>query len=178
SEPLTVAESDCYDILILLGGPHSIRNPPEHILNMLNIVERFLSINKTIFGHCLGAQIIALILGSEIEDCPTPEYGWTKLREINSDRNFCAFQSHSEGFATIPDGSVLLWESDAWKNQGFVKGSALAMQFHIEVRLTEIQSWCASNQNLDYSTCRNISLLNQSKLILNEIYTAHLESNT
>ena len=58
-----------YDALILLGGPQRVPYlEKEPVLKRSFLVtEAFLKQGKKVFGVCLGAQIIAKILGVEIQ---------------------------------------------------------------------------------------------------------------
>jgi GMP synthase-like glutamine amidotransferase len=96
-----------------------------------------------VMGICLGAQILAASLGSEVVPGKHKEIGWYNLRflpclgnyriceELPSTRK--VFHWHGDTFQ-IPAGAHRIAESQAFANQGFIfDGRVVALQFHLEV---------------------------------------------
>ena len=98
---------------------------------------------KVVLGICLGAQLIAEVLGAGIRSNAYKEIGWFPVY-LESDSldhplagifpsQWDAFHWHGDTF-DIPDGARLLASSTACRNQGFVYGDrVVALQFHMEV---------------------------------------------
>lgn len=106
-------------------------------------IDKFLGVGKPVLGVCLGAQILAEVLGAKVYRGPHQEIGWfpiestaethdTWLEDTLPDR-FETFLWHGDTFE-LPDGAVRIARSTAYENQGFVWNQVMALQFHLEVR--------------------------------------------
>jgi GMP synthase-like glutamine amidotransferase len=133
-----------FDLLFILGGPMGVYDDaecswlgPEKLF-----VEESLESGKKIIGICLGAQILASVLGAAVYRNSNPEIGWfpvMKTGTATSSRigkilpeTFQSFHWHNDTF-DIPIGAIRLAKSIATENQGFVyEERALALQFHLE----------------------------------------------
>ncbi len=133
------------DLLVVMGGPMSADDeaaspwlPAEK-----RAVAAALEGGASVLGICLGAQILAEVLGGTVERNPSQEIGWYPVRAgaaAVGDPVFSAFPKklvvghwHSDTF-TLPDGSVQVLSSDATANQAFsaLNGRAVGLQFHLE----------------------------------------------
>lgn len=130
---------DSFDWLVVMGGPMGIYDEGEH--NWLADEKAFLRASidagKTVVGICLGAQLIADVLGARVYPGEHKEIGWFPVRR-NSDapawvpEEFMAFHWHGDTF-DLPQGAVPLGSSDACENQGFIyQDRVIALQFHLE----------------------------------------------
>lgn len=135
---------DDVDMLVVMGGPMNCYDT--YTYPWLAAEKRFLSDCLTAgvptFGVCLGAQLIACVLGAPVTKNAQPEIGWFPVRlteeaketALFSDfpETFTALHWHGDTFA-IPDGAVRLAESDVCPNQAFLYGdTVLGLQFHLE----------------------------------------------
>jgi GMP synthase-like glutamine amidotransferase len=97
---------------------------------------------KKVLGICLGAQMIAEVLGARVYPHRHKEIGWHPViltpdgirspwfRNFKGDE-FTAFQWHGDTF-DLPAGSIFLARGEACEHQAFSYGEhVLAMQFHI-----------------------------------------------
>lgn len=142
SEALPAPED--FDALIVMGGPMSLRDEILHpwIKQERKLVEQTMAAEKPVFGICLGAQLMAQILGAPVTPGPHPEIGWFPVQILAAARKswldgclpgqFHSFFWHEETF-DIPAGAIQIARSTAYENQGFVWGRHLALQFHLEV---------------------------------------------
>jgi GMP synthase-like glutamine amidotransferase len=133
------------DCLMITGGPMSVWE--ERRFPWLReekwYLERFLATGKPVLGICLGAQLLAEVLGARTRPGPHKEIGWFEVRTTSEFREsslagslparFETFLWHGDTFE-LPDGALHIARSDAFDKQGFVWGPALALQFHLEVR--------------------------------------------
>lgn len=141
-EPLPDPES--FDALLVLGGPMSVTDEDRH--SWLVPEKRFLAAalrrEQPILGICLGAQLLADVLGARVRPSPEPEVGWFPIELMPAGRaspwlrdlppRFEAFHWHGESF-DVPAGAVHVASSRACPTQAFVYGDrALAIQFHLE----------------------------------------------
>jgi GMP synthase-like glutamine amidotransferase len=145
---------DDFDLLVVMGGPMSIHEHRTH--PWLPIEKRFLAeairARKPILGICLGAQLLADVLGGKVFQNPVKEIGWFPVRILDRSAPFTAFPErltvmhwHGDTF-TIPDGARRVAETDACVNQAFVHGDrVLGLQFHIELEKVGIEDLSAAS---------------------------------
>ncbi len=134
---------DQFDMLIVMGGPMSIHDEQEYpwLVDEKAFILSAIEQDKTVLGICLGAQLIASVLGATISRNPKKEIGWFPVtRNSNSNREWHkifpeklnAFHWHGETFS-LPKNAELIYSSEACENQGFIFGhKVVALQFHME----------------------------------------------
>jgi len=139
------------DWLIVMGGPMNIYEEEQHpwLAEEKACILAALETKKTVLGICLGAQLIADVLGGPVSSNLEPEIGWfplTLTEEAVSlpllagmPRELQAFHWHGDTFA-LPPGSTLLASSEACTNQAFLyNSSVLGFQFHLEMRFHDAE---------------------------------------
>ncbi len=141
---------DDYAATLMFGGPMSAND--EHlpaIAAELRWLERAIRRPTPFVGVCLGAQILARVLGAKVWLHPEEhvEVGYTGIRPTQDgcdhfDGPMQVFQWHKEGF-DLPEGSVLLATgSDSFPNQCFRhEAHCFGLQFHPEVTYEMMQRW-------------------------------------
>ncbi len=128
-------EFGSFDLLIVLGGPMSANDNFDWLEQEKLLIKQAIDENVLVFGICLGAQLIAKILGGVISKNPEKEIGWYPLDCMYNflKPDFSVFHWHGETFS-IPEGAQLIASSKACANQAFVYGdNVLALQFHLEM---------------------------------------------
>lgn len=143
---------DSFDWLIVLGGPMSVCETQAYpwLTPEKQFIKTCIQAHKKILGICLGAQLIAEVLGSRVTQNPYREIGWFKVeRLLASSHPFAAvfpdelevFHWHHDTFE-IPKEALPLAKSEACQNQGFLYHEhVIGLQFHLEVTLANVQSW-------------------------------------
>ena len=135
---------DDFDWLIIMGGPMGVHDERVFpwFIDEKKCIERAIRANKKILGICLGAQLIADVLGAKVYANRTMEIGWfpvtltgdahkTGIFRGISDR-FIAFHWHGDTF-DMPRGALHIAMSEACANQAFVyDGHVIGLQFHCE----------------------------------------------
>lgn len=158
------------DLLVVMGGPMGVYDAAEHpyISQEIAYVRKRLELNKPVLGICLGAQIIASALGSEVYPGPQgKELGWNPITLTPEgaqssiqylDAQFTnMFHWHGDTFE-LPRDSVLLASSNKYVNQAFSYGrNILALQCHPETRVKETMEWFSLFAE-DIKTTPNIDL--------------------
>jgi len=146
--------TDAFDLLVVMGGPMSIHEHRNH--PWLPMEKRFLAeavrARKPILGVCLGAQLLADVLGGKVFQNPVKEIGWFPVRMLDRSAPFAAFPErltvmhwHGDTF-TIPEGARRVAESEACANQAFVFGDrVVGLQFHIELENVGIEDLAAAS---------------------------------
>jgi GMP synthase-like glutamine amidotransferase len=141
------------DVVVVMGGPMGVRDEDDHPwlrrekAFILDVIQR----QVPIIGVCLGAQLIAAVLGAKVVRCPYRERGFSPVqltREAarsplfeNLPTTFSPLHWHNDTF-TIPDGGVRLAGNDACMNQAFLgPGRVLALQFHLEATPDLAYAW-------------------------------------
>ncbi len=135
---------DSFDCLIIMGGPMSTNEEEEYpwLKREKSFILDAVNDDKVVLGICLGAQLIAEVLGAEVYKNRFQEIGWHTV-SLTSDAKrsrlfhklpprFTAFHWHGDTF-DIPSGGLWSAESEGCRNQAFEYGSKVAgLQFHLE----------------------------------------------
>jgi GMP synthase-like glutamine amidotransferase len=137
--------TDSFDLLTIMGGPMSVHDVAAHpwIPEELRFIGQAIRDGKKILGICLGAQMIATVLGAAVRRNPEPEIGWYPVRKADDARRSELAQAlpdemdvlhwHFETF-DLPRGAVHLLTSQACANQAFAYlGKVIGLQFHLEM---------------------------------------------
>jgi len=138
---------DNIDWLIIMGGPMGIydeRNYP-WLQAEKQFIKKAIDKGMIVLGICLGAQLIADVLGANVYKNDYREIGWfniNRLAEANETilssvipEQIEVFHWHGDTF-DIPDGAKALVSSEVCQNQGFIIDERiLALQFHLETTL-------------------------------------------
>ena len=147
-----------YDILVVLGGPMGVYEMASypHLGQAVRLIGEAIERGMKVLGVCLGAQLIAHVLGAEVaKGAAGVELGWrdiTLTPEGARDPAFAAMDTgglgafpvlhwHGDTF-TIPRGARLLAGSAQYPHQAFAYGAGVyALQFHIECTRGMIGEW-------------------------------------
>ena len=140
------------DLMIILGGPIGAFDEKKFpfIECEIALISKRLQSNKKTLGICLGAQLIARILGASVYPMGKLEIGFAPLLLSDSARHSClaplnhdisVLHWHGDKF-DIPKGATHLASSELCANQAFSIGNnILALQFHLEVDTDRIEQW-------------------------------------
>ena len=137
-----------FDWLVVMGGPMGVGDSSKFpwLIPEMDLIRSVIKNGKKIIGVCLGAQLMAAAMGDKVGENPHKEIGWFPVNNTgglntlfakNLPKTFDAFHWHGDMF-DIPQGAENLLSSEATANQGFCVGrSALALQFHLELRVSD-----------------------------------------
>lgn len=139
------------DALVVMGGPMGAGDDHEYPWLTLEkeFIESVIKREVPVLGVCLGAQLIANVLGAKVSKNVNEEIGWFKVKRTrglmderveNLPISFDALHWHRDTF-DIPDGASNFMTSEGTANQGFAYGdSTLALQFHLEMLPSHVQT--------------------------------------
>lgn len=140
----TLPELETFDLLIVLGGRMGAYD--DAIYDWLPREKVFLRevvlAGKYVLGICLGAQLLAEVLGGKAYAHTVKEIGWWPVRFVRETSGTLLegmswelplMQLHGDTFS-LPEGAVLYASSEATENQAFIyKERVVGVQFHPEV---------------------------------------------
>jgi len=159
--------------LLILGGPMSVNNEKEYpwLKEEKQIIREWVAEGRPVLGICLGAQLIASSIGAEVHPCQE-ERGWSSVISVNPrifpdlPLRFRVFQMHGETFE-IPHKAALVFRGENVCNQGLCIGSALGIQFHVELTIRMIQDWisCLPDQEQSFILAQSRQYLPESENI-------------
>ena len=150
-----------YNGLIILGGHMGVYEADKykHIRVEMQLIEEALKKNIPILGICLGAQLLAHVLGAPVRKNIEKEIGWCDIDLTDEGlkdpllSHFKPrekiFQLHGDTF-DIPQSAIHLAQSDICHGQAFRYGDKVyGLQFHLEVDQPMIQRWLDNPRNYD-----------------------------
>ncbi len=139
--------------LVIMGGPMNIYQEKEYpwLAAEKRFIEETIKTDKIVLGICLGAQLIADVLGGRVVRNRHKEIGWfpVSLRPEGLASmpfqgfpdEFQALHWHGDTFS-LPAGAAMLAESEACPAQAFSSngGRVLALQFHLESSIDSVRA--------------------------------------
>ena len=133
-----------FDWLVIMGGPMGVYDEAQYpwLVGEKKFIEEAIDANKTVLGVCLGAQLIADVLGTKVYKNKYKEIGWFNVSRVfgtnrsrafsNLPNSFRAFHWHVDTF-NLPKGAIRLAQSQACLNQAFeFNKKVIGLQFHLE----------------------------------------------
>ena len=139
------------DALIVMGGPMGVADDDKFpwLSAEKKFIEAAIKRDIPVLGVCLGAQLIANVLGAEVSSNHCEEIGWypvkrtqdTEDTRVNSfPSQFYVYHWHSDTFE-IPAGASNFLASEGCAHQGFIYGqNTLGLQFHLEMMPSNVQA--------------------------------------
>lgn len=133
-----------FDALIVMGGPMGVCDEATlpWLISEKHFIKAAIDAGKRVLGICLGAQLLAEVLGAQVCKNAFREIGWwpvTKRAECSGSALAAIFPDTAEVFHwhgdtfSLPERAQLLYTSSGCRNQGFVwEERVLALQFHLE----------------------------------------------
>lgn len=131
-------------MLFIMGGPMGVHDEATFswLVEEKQFIARVVDRNRPIMGICLGAQLLAAVLGAEVSRNREKEIGWFAVKREESapppfnavfPSEFDVFHWHGDTF-DLPVGGRLLGSSEACHNQAFIVGDRiLGLQYHLEM---------------------------------------------
>lgn len=140
---------DGYSALIILGGPASAYENHQYLRDEQKLIQNAMAKKIPTLGICLGSQLLAKAAGGKVYKGSRKEIGWYPV-EITNDgmndmfkglkKNITVFQWHGDTY-DLPKTAVALARSELYPVQAFKVGSAVGIQFHLEVSKDMVMDW-------------------------------------
>ena len=156
-----------YSFVVILGAPESANDDLPYLREEQKLIKKSVENNIPVLGICLGSQLIAKTFGGHVYSGPKKEIGFYNdlIPDGNSkffsgfENPFTVFHWHGDTF-DLPPGSERLAHSEVYENQAFRYGSAVGLQFHLEVNEEMVNLWLDKTQE----TLEKISYIDPQKI--------------
>ncbi|MDE1727270.1 MAG: gamma-glutamyl-gamma-aminobutyrate hydrolase family protein [Thaumarchaeota archaeon] len=136
-------------VIVILGAPESANDDLPYLKEELALIQDSVKKDIPVLGICLGSQLIAKAFGATVYQGKRKEIGFyhdIKFEHTES-RLFqgisspaTVFHWHGDTFS-LPKNAIRLAHSKDYQNQAIKIGSAVGIQFHLEVDQSTIQLW-------------------------------------
>jgi GMP synthase-like glutamine amidotransferase len=143
------SSSNGYDAVVILGGPIAVYDNLPYLQLEQALIKHAIRNDVPILGICLGSQLIAHAAGAKVYRGKKKEIGWGYVYATPASNNdifrgitdnpIKVFQWHGDTY-DLPANAKILAYSDLYP-QAFRIGSAVGIQFHLEVDKSMIQAW-------------------------------------
>ena len=144
------------DAIIILGAPESANDDLPYLKKELELIRQSVEKNIPVLGICLGSQLIAKAFGARVYKGPKKEIGFYNDIEFdNSEKSklfncinspAMVFHWHGDTF-DLPENAIRLAHSKDYQNQAIKIGSAVGVQFHLEVDESTIKLWLEKSKD-------------------------------
>lgn len=143
------------DLLVVMGGPMGVYDTDRFpwLAEEIAVIRRRLAADRPTLGVCLGSQLIAAALGTNVRKGPVREIGFSTIALTEAGRagplrhldGIEMLHWHGDTF-DVPDGTELLATTVSYA-QAFARGrNLLALQFHAEMGEDErFEHWLAND---------------------------------
>lgn len=141
-DPLPAVET--LDLLVVMGGPMNVHEEARYpwLGGEKRFIEQAIAAGRRVLGVCLGAQLVADVLGAKVYANTDREIGWFPVEATQAaseaglfaafPRQIDVFHWHGDTF-DIPAGAVHVARSAGCANQAFVYDERIVgLQFHLE----------------------------------------------
>jgi len=160
-----IPDPDSFTHLVIMGGPMAVyeMHLHQHLKNEALLIEQAIRSGKRVLGVCLGAQMVAHVLGARVYAGGQQEIGWYEVEltdaamrdpvmaplAMQGRQAAQVFQWHGDTF-DLPAGAVRLASSSLYQNQAFrFSDRVYALQFHIEVTPSIVRGWLEHEKGID-----------------------------
>ncbi len=134
--------------VVIMGGPMDADDAAHHpgLAQEAQLVRDAVAADVPVLGICLGHQIIALALGAPLHKGVAHEVGLAPVELVADDRLLSHLHRtpvvhwHTDNVG-LPVGATLLARTAQCPNQAFRLGSAIGIQFHLELDEVLLRAW-------------------------------------
>jgi GMP synthase (glutamine-hydrolysing) len=154
-KPLTghpLPDHDAVFGAVVMGGPMNVDDSERHpgLAAEREWLGEALSCDLPLLGICLGAQLLARALGSEVRPGERPELGYAPVEVLDPEDpvlgaiapSTTVLHWHGDVF-DLPPGAHHLARSEQTEVQAFRRGNAWGVLFHPESDFALLEAWLA-----------------------------------
>jgi len=136
---------DTFDMLVVMGGPMGAYEDAAYpwLTAERAFIREAIDAGRLVLGICLGAQLVAVVLGGDAHPHTVREVGWFPVRLTDAGRESAVLSVLPDEFIAgiwhgdtydLPAGLQTAAVSDACRNQAFeaCDGRVVGVQFHLE----------------------------------------------
>ena len=142
--------------IIILGAPESANDDLPYLKKELDLIRDAVKKNIPVLGICLGSQLIAKAFGALVYKGSKKEIGFYNDVEFDNTEKSKIFSGikspalvfhwHGDTF-DLPENATRLAHSKDYQNQAIKIGSAVGVQFHLEVDEPTIKLWLEKSRD-------------------------------
>ncbi|MGI0027768.1 MAG: type 1 glutamine amidotransferase, partial [Nitrosopumilaceae archaeon] len=144
-----------HSAVIILGAPESANDDLSYLKEEMELIRDAVKREIPLLGICLGSQLIAKSFGAQVyagnkkeigiyHDIEFDNIGSSLFSGIKSPAT--VFHWHGDTF-DLPQNATRLAHSKDYQNQAFQIGSAVGIQFHLEVDEQTIRLWLEKSKD-------------------------------
>jgi len=148
SDPVP-ASSIGYGAIVILGGPMAVYDNLPYLQREQDLIKDAIKNDTPVLGICLGSQLIAQAAGGKVYKGKKKEIGMGSVTITPAssndifrgvtDKTIRVFQWHGDTY-DLPSNAKMLAYTDLY-SQAFRIGSAVGIQFHLEVDRPVVERW-------------------------------------
>ena len=138
-----------YKAIIILGGPMAVYDDIQYLREEETLIRNAIKNEVPVLGICLGSQLIAHAVGGRVYRGLQKEIGWYDINITDNgkkdlfngigNKDMRVFQWHGDTYE-LPKTAIIMATSRIYP-QAFRFGSAIGIQFHLEVTREMIKRW-------------------------------------
>jgi GMP synthase-like glutamine amidotransferase len=131
-----------FDLLVVMGSVRSVTDASVGwIGSERSLVGRAVADGVPVLGVCFGGQLLAQVLGGQVDRAPSPEIGWRLVETADPGRIPPGpwVSWHEDRFSAPPGAEPVARTEDCL--QAFVLGVHTGVQFHPEADRRIVRHW-------------------------------------
>jgi GMP synthase-like glutamine amidotransferase len=156
--------------IVILGAPESANDDLPYLKEELSLIRDAVDKNIPVLGICLGSQLIAKAFGAKVYQGKRKEIGFYQDIEFDNESKSKLFEGikspamvfhwHGDTF-DLPQNAIRLAHSQDYQNQAIKIGSAVGVQFHLEVNEDTIRLWLEKSKD----ELRSVPYINPEEIV-------------